>query len=324
MKKNVIIISAFILSFVVFSVISGFFGKNYLEKAHIEPPKKEDPLPVEIPDSKTITLLHNGVVSEIGMTKYLIGVVAAEMPGNFEPEALKAQAVAARTYTLRKEKYGNDKHPDAVVCSDFNHCKAYISEEDMKNKGEDWMRDFYNKIVSSVTETDGEIITYENEPISAVFFSTSSGMTENAKDVWGGDVPYLVSVRSDGDEESPRYTDEVSFEFFEFQNKINGSAQVTFSQNPDEWITNVIRNESGSVNSVDICGITFKGTDIRTLLGIRSTNFEFEVTDKIIVKTRGFGHGVGMSQWGANYMAKMGYDHKDILKKYYTGTNVVR
>ena len=323
MKNNIIIIITFILSFITSSIVFGFFGKSYLENTESAPNPEVNEKPITVQDSKIITLLHNGEILEIGLSKYLIGVVAAEMPGNFELEALKAQAVAARTYTLRKEQYGNDKHLDAVVCSDYNHCKAYITEDEINSKGEDWVRDFYSKIASSVTETEGEIITYNDEPISAVFFSTSSGETENAKDVWGGDVPYLVSVKSDGEEESPRFTDEVSFTFSEFKDKINsGGIKIEFSDDPFTWISNTIRNNTNSVNTLDICGVTLKGTEIRTLLGIRSTNFEIKITDSIAVKTKGFGHGVGMSQWGANHMAKMGYDYKDILKKYYTGVEV--
>jgi len=323
LKNNLIIITIFILTFVTSSIIFGFFGKNYLKNTEIVSPPAREEEPVDLPDSKMVTLFHNGEIIEIGLSKYLIGVVAAEMPGNFELEALKAQAVAARTYTLRKEKYGNDKHPDAVVCSDYNHCKAYITEDEIKGKGEEWMRDFYPKIMRAVNETDGEIITYEEEPISAVFFSTSSGQTENARDVWGGDVPYLVSVKSDGDEESPRFTDEVEFTFSEFKDKINTRAEkIEFSDDPGSWITGIVKNDTDSVNSLDICGVTLKGTEVRALLGIRSTSFETEIADSIIIKTKGFGHGVGMSQWGANYMAKMGYDYKDILKKYYTGVEV--
>ena len=324
LKKYILIIIIFILSFVIFSIIFGFFGKNYIKKEETDEGPPTPPVDITIPDSKKITLFHNGEIIELGLSDYLVGVVAAEMPGNFELEALKAQAVAARTYTLRKEKYGNDKHPGAVVCSDFAHCKAYISHEDMKSKGDEWMAEFYPKMVKSVTETEGEIITYDNEPISAVFFSTSSGITENAKDVWGGDIPYLVSVKSEGDEESPRYTDEVLMTFSEFKEKINsGSTKINFTDNPSEWITNIKRNESDSVNSLDICGVTIKGTDIRSLLGIRSTSFSIEaLQDNMVIKTKGFGHGVGMSQWGANHMAKMGYSHKDILKKYYTGVTV--
>ena len=318
MKKYIFFIVLFILSFVILSIVFGFLGKNYIKNE-----KNNHEINIEIPDSKIITLFHNGKVEEIKLEKYLVGVVAAEMPGNFEIEALKAQAVAARTYTLRKEKYGNDKHNDAIVCSDYTHCKAYVSDEEIKGKGEEWVRDFLPKITKAVIDTNGEIITYDNEPISAVFFSTSSGMTENASDVWGGEVPYLVSVKSEGDDESPRFTDEISFTYEEFKDKIKSSAEkVEFSDTPTEWIKEIIRNDTNSVSKINICGTLIKGTDIRTLLGIRSTNFEIEVTDKITVKTKGFGHGVGMSQYGANYMAKMGYDYKDILKKYYTGVDI--
>jgi stage II sporulation protein D len=334
MKKTVIIYSgailSFILIFVVSSVFFGFFGKKYGLSEQPPAPSSPTPTPAavpQIPPSKVIKLLNNGKIEDIEIEKYIVGVVAAEMPASFETEALKAQAVAARTYTERKSEFTNDVHPDAAVCADPGHCKAYISHNDMETKlGADWMRDFYPKVVSVVTSTLGEIITYNNEPISAVFHSTSSGITENAKDVWGGDVPYLTSVKSEGEEESPRYLTETSFSLDEFKNKINsganGAEKADFGKSPDKWISNVTKNESGSTHTVTIGGAEFSGTDIRTLLNLRSTNFDISITDKVYIKTKGNGHGVGMSQYGANYMAKQGYGYKDILKKYYTGVEI--
>ena len=171
--------------------------------------------------------------------------------------------------------------------------------------------------------TAHQILVYQGEPISAVFHSTSSGMTENAEDVWGNAVPYLVSVTSEGEEASPRYQETKVFSFSEFQTKINaGTKTVSFGKNPKNWFSNWVRNESGSVKSVSLCGIQFSGVELRSLLGLRSANFNLDVTDVITVTTKGNGHGVGMSQYGANYLAKQGYAYEQILKKYYTGVEI--
>ena len=230
------------------------------------------------------------------------------MPAEFEKEALKAQAVAARTETIKKMSFENEKHKNADVCDDINHCQAYYDTDTLKIKyGDEWYKKYYDKIKKSVDETDSIIMTYNDEPITAVFHSTSSGMTENSRDVWGGDFPYLISVESEGETESPRYYEEKSFSYEEFKKKISELKKVVFSENPKNWVSDIVRNESGSVKSLKICGVEFKGTEIRSALQLRSTNFEINVNENIIFNTKGNGHGVGMSQYGANYMAKNGY-----------------
>ena len=292
----------------------GFLGTDY----H---PMKNAPFSQTKPQ-KNIRLLHNGAVLSLPLEQYLYGVVAAEMPASFEIEALKAQAVAARTYTINRSRYPNKDHPDADVCSDSAHCKAYLTEDELKEKFQN-QPEYLQKIVQAVDQTSSQIVVYQGEPISAVFHSTSSGMTENSKDVWGGDVPYLVSVVSEGEEASPRFTETKVFSPEEFSQKINeGTKKVNFSSAPSQWFSNWEKNPSGSTKSLTVCGTPFSGTELRSLLGLRSTNFELSVTDQITVTTKGYGHGVGMSQYGANDMAKRGYSYVDILKKYYTGVEI--
>lgn len=306
---------AFFLCCIIFALF-GFLGTDY----H---PSPKTPLSSESKRHeviKTVRLWHNNTVTTLPLEEYLYGVVAGEMPASFHEEALKAQAVAARTYTVNRSRFKNPEHPDADVCSNPAHCKAYLSPDELRGKFKN-NPDAMTKIQASVDATKGEIMLYNGEPISAVFHSTSNGMTENSKDVWGGDVPYLVSVVSQGEEESPRYTQTKQFSPEEFRQKINaGNKNVSFSNNPCNWFGTPERNESGSVRTVSICGVPFSGTEIRTLLDLRSATFEISANEQTIqIVTRGYGHGVGMSQYGANYLAKNGYTYEQILKKYYTG-----
>lgn len=321
MKRKILSFPMFFTVFYFFLTLitcaCGFWGENYTSS------KNKDNEAVKTDEENFVNILIGNDVKKISFKEYLYGVVSAEMPASFEEEALKAQAVAARTETVKKKSFENKEHKNADVCDNPSHCQAYYSENDLKEKyGEKWLGEDYLKIKKSVDETSGIIATYNDEPITAVFHSTSSGITENSKDVWGGDMPYLVSVKSEGEEASPRFIEEREFSFSDFKNLISKSKNITFSDNPKNWITNIKRNESGSVNTLNICGTEFKGTEIRNILSLRSTNFEISITDKIIFKTKGNGHGVGMSQYGANYMAKKGYGYEDILKKYYTGITI--
>lgn len=316
--KSVIFFTIFFVILSIVGCIGGFLGKNFRNLSTDENKKESF-------DEKTkITLKTEKGTVTLSLKEYLYGVVVAEMPASFEEEALKAQAVAARTETVKKTLFKSDVHENADVCTDINHCQAYCDEKAVEQKFKKGKKDeFYEKIKKSVDETDGITAVYNDEPITAVFHSSSSGMTENSKDVWGGDMPYLVSVKSEGEEVSPKYYGEKTFLKDEFKNKISSIKKTDFSQKSEEWIENIKRNESGSVNEITICKNTFKGTQIRSLFGLQSTNFEIEMSgDNVIFKTKGYGHGVGMSQYGANYMAQKGYTYEEILKKYYTGISL--
>ncbi len=280
--------------------------------------------------SKVISVYFSqeDAVRQVNLEEYLIGVVAGEMPASFEREALKAQAVAARTYIINREKANNKEslelHKGAVICTDSTHCKAYISTEQTKVNWKEQWEENYAKIKSCVEETAGMIITYNNEPISAVFHSTSSGRTENAEDVWGGTVPYLKSVISEGEELSPRYSSTVEVPFSEFQEKLRQQhSDISFHSEPANWIEGIERAESGSVKTIRICGKVMKGTEIRQLFGLRSTNFTLGMKDGLIIfQVTGNGHGVGMSQYGANYAAAQGASYEEIIRKYYQGVSL--
>lgn len=268
-----------------------------------------------------------GEVSEINFGEYLKGVVAAEMPASFNEEALKAQAVAARSYILtRLQGYKRDgtpaEHNGAMTCDNPDHCKAWTPTDKLR---EQWGGDFdmyWNKISSCVEQTAGVVMTYDGALVNAVFHSTSSGSTESAKDVWGGDVPYLVSVQSQGDELSPKYSDSVTMSIEEYKNKILDEYPEA-AWDGGELITNITRSSAGGIITLETGGVTIKATQFRTMFSLRSTNIEFSYDeDSITMSTKGNGHGVGMSQYGANYLASTGMGYEDILKTYYTGVDV--
>ncbi len=259
---------------------------------------------------------------DMSISDYLKRVVAAEMPADFEEEALKAQAVAARTYLysrIAEEEKGNvaENHGGAPVCTDSTHCQAYISEREFRESA-DAKRD---KISRAVDNTAGEVMTYKGEIISAVFHSTSSGSTEAAVDVWGSDVPYLQSVKSEGDEQSPKFHSELTVSEDEFRHTVDEHADGT------DWtkglISNIKRSGAGGIISLDVGGVNIKGTDFRSMFSLRSTNAEITCADgEVNMSVKGFGHGVGMSQYGADYLASQGEKYDKILKTYYTGVKI--
>ncbi|MBQ6558739.1 MAG: stage II sporulation protein D [Clostridia bacterium] len=266
----------------------------------------------ELPESGAVKvfLADEDKTVEMDINKYLQGVVAAEMPDDFEAEALKAQAVAARTYLYSHINGAPDeKHPDAPVCTDYTHCQAYTD------------KDIPDNIRAAVADTDSLIMTYNGQPISALVHSTSSGVTEAAADVWGGDVPYLKSVRSEGDINSPEYLSSRTLSVDDFKAIAERNLEGVDWSKP--LFGNIERSEAGGIISLEIGGVKMRGTDFRKMLDLHSTNAEpVEKDGKIIISVRGNGHGVGMSQYGANAMAKEGKKYDEILKSYYTGIEI--
>ena len=274
-----------------------------------------------------VTVSVDGEIKEMSLDYYLFGVLVGEMPVTFPMEALKAQAVAARTYTVSQMlKKPKDNHPDAQVCTDSTCCKAYLDPMEALYV---WGEEAFSKsdiIRQAISDTDGMIIVYEEEPITAVFFSTSWGHTLDASLVWGNSVPYLVSVKSEGEEISPRYRGQVVIKNDDFKDtvlKYNENAR--FNGSADKWIKDIKRNYTGAVNSASIGGITLSGREIRTLFGLNSVNFEVSFKDgEIIFDTLGFGHEVGMSQYGACVMAQNGKNFNEIITHYYTDVEIVK
>lgn len=270
-------------------------------------------------------IVEKNEVCEINFEEYIKGVVAAEMPATFEDEALKAQAVAARSYILNKIQTDTKHENGADICNNPSHCKAYSSKEELQEKWGNDFDKFYEKISKCIDDTNNCVMIYDNKIVNALFHSTSSGRTENAKDIWGENVDYLVSVASFGDELSPRYKSSVTMSIEEFKQILkNNYPQISW---PDgsQLIGEARRSEAGGIISMDIANITLSGNEIRNIFSLRSTNITFDITDcDVTLNVVGNGHGVGMSQYGANYLATQGKTYIEILKTYYSGVEVVK
>ncbi len=253
----------------------------------------------------------------IPIEDYVKGVVAAEMPSDFNMEALKAQALTARTFVVTKLKNPSANLPDQAVVTDTIQDQVYKDQAQLKKAWGEEFDEKYARIEEAVQATTGQILTYEGNPIYASFFSTSNGYTENSEDYWENKAPYLRSVESPWDVDSPKYEDKATFTVAEFEQKLG----VDLSNNSIGSIENL--TEGKRVAEVSVGGKTFTGREIRDLLGLRSSDFTWErVGDTINVVTKGYGHGVGMSQYGANGMAEDGKAYADIVKHYYQGVAI--
>ena len=258
----------------------------------------------------------DGSLQTMDMDEYLVGVVLAEMPASFEPEAKKAQAVAARTFT-RKAWITGGKHRDGSVCTDSTCCQAYCPAETYLKQG--GSEEAVLLAREAVEATSGYVLTYGGSLIEATYFSCSGGVTEDAEAVWGTDYPYLRSVDSPGEEGAAHYTDVVTFSRSQLMDKLG----LTLGENPESWFGAVRYTSGGGVDTMVIGGKTFTGTQLRFLLGLRSTAFTVEPEGEgVILRTRGFGHRVGMSQYGADAMAVTGSTWQEILAHYYTGASL--
>lgn len=285
----------------------------------------QPPSPMEGFDENTLLSLKrsSGTVDTLTLKDYLWGVVAAEMPASFPIEALKAQTVAARTYTLLRLSQGNSqsKHGGADLCDDSGCCQAYI---DVGDRLASWGGNapFYQaKIQQAVTETDGLSVLYDGNLIDAVFFSSTDGQTLDAQEVWGANLPYLTSVSSPEGEEVPNYRTEVFYTPEEVREKLTSSyGDLWLGQEVDQWI--VLLGEE-AVPRYQVGNQTLSATQVRWVFGLRSSSFEIEVTeDGFVFSVTGYGHAVGMSQYGAQAMAQQGSLFDEILTWYYTGTTV--
>lgn len=273
-----------------------------------------------------IKLLHKktGQVETVNIDDYLCNVVSAEMPANFELEALKAQAIVARTYTVFKAQ--NPKHNNADICDDSTCCQAWISKEDRLARWDENLReDNWQKICNAVNETKGKIITYDGKPINAFFHSNSGGTTEIPVNVWGGSgYPYLQSVETSGEDGYTQYASEVNLTKEEVLGKLRekySDIQIDFSNSEDIKILEY--TDSNRVKTVKFGNHNISGVEARTIFGLKSTNFEINIDgENIKFSVKGYGHGVGMSQTGADSMAKQGSNAEEIIKHFYTGVEI--
>ena len=268
----------------------------------------------------SISLLRAGVGEVLPLDAYLLGVLAAEMPASFQPEALKAQAVAARTDTFYRMEA--QVHPGGACCDDPACCKAYLSPEERKARwGEDWEEN-QEKLRRAVAETDGLVLTWQGEAIFAAFHAASPGSTENSEDVWLSALPYLRSVESpETAAEVPDFYASVSFSYSELRRCLEGAyPELELGPEGADWLTEPVYTRSGRLRSVCVGGRTLSGSELRRLLGLRSTAVSWSCSPEgVRFETAGYGHGVGMSQYGAEVMARSGADCREILEHYYSG-----
>lgn len=250
--------------------------------------------------------------TNLDLEEYIIGVVAGEMPASFEMEALKAQAIAARSYALSKIKSSTQSYD---LVTDVTN-QVYITTQDMQEKWGDDYNFYYDKIKKAVNETKNLIMEYNGEVISAYYFAMSNGATEDVSLVFGESRDYLKSVDSSWDTSVQNFVVTTTFTKEEFCSKLNIDCTNII-------VGDINRSSSNRVNSIIINNQEFKGTTFRTLLGLRSTDFTINIMDTVNITTKGYGHGVGMSQYGANEMAKEGATYIEILNHYYQEVDIV-
>ena len=257
----------------------------------------------------------SSVIEDMELNTYIVGVLLGELPADFDVETMKAQAVVARTYALKRQQTGQ-KH-NGAVCLDSACCQAYCGAADYLAKGGSQVT--VDKVTAAVNATAYQILTYQDRLIEATYFSCSGGRTEDAVAVWGEEIPYLQAVDSPGEEQAEHYTDAVKFSKQELATLLQISSKGQLAT----WFGDITYTNGGGVDTIVIAGKTFKGTELRKLLGLRSTAFTVTVVgDSVHIVTKGFGHRVGMSQYGAEAMAVRGENYANILSYYYPGTEL--
>lgn len=274
------------------------------------------------PAAQTVSVIADGEERVLDMTEYLTGVVAAEMPASFEYEALKAQAVAARSYAMYCMMSG--KHGSGRTCTSSGCCQAYLTDGEMRERWGTGYDKYRGRIYDAVKATEGEYLSYMGKPAQAVFHSSSAPMTEDSGNVWGY-VPYLVSVSSpESAENVPNYVSYVSVSPEDLKNTVlSAHPEAVFPEDASQWKGEIVRDGSGRVQSMELGGVKISGKEARYLFLLRSTAFDLSLDNgNFLFTVIGFGHGVGMSQYGANVMARNGADYASILAHYYPGTAI--
>ena len=272
-----------------------------------------------------VTLLRGGEVETLSMAEYLPGVVAGEMPASFDPDALRAQAVAARSYALARMLTPPAAHPQCALCDSPGCCEVYLTVEARRERWGEQYDLWETRIEEAVRDTDGAYLVYDGEPITACVHASSAGYTESGAAVWGGDVPYLVSVSSpETASDVPNFVTTAEFSPESFREKFLAAyPDADLSAQPPDWIGERTVDPSGRVSSVRVGDVSVPGTKMRSIFSLRSANFRLAWTGRSFLFTvSGSGHGAGMSQYGANVMAKNGSTWQDILTHYYPGTSL--
>lgn len=320
------VVLVFLVILVVPTAIVSFYPRPSLAPQDLESKGGTDL--VETGPILKVYMAESGQIVHMPLEDYLVGVVAAEMPARFEEEALKAQAVAARTYALKRLKaYGGSgcaKHPEADICTDPSCCQAYLKEDELRRRwGIFSYPEYQLKIADAVAATNGLVITYDYQLIDPVYHASCGGLgTEDAAAVWGNAVPYLKPVSCPYDDNSPHQMAETVLTLKDLEKQLGEKVTVPVSGGLDLQV--LVRTASGRVKELKVGNVTLPGTEVRQRLGLNSTSFSWQLAEngKVIFTTYGKGHGVGMCQYGANGLAKQGQDFRAILKHYYTGVEI--
>ena len=290
------------------------------------PEAEAAPTPVS-PDEETVVLLtREGEARELPLSEYLPRVLAGEMPALFDREALRAQAVAARTYVLYHKAQGNSNHGSADVCADPACCQLCPEESELRARWGEKYDEYYDRLRSAVESTAGQYLAYNGEPILACFHASSDGMTESSGEIWGEPLPYLVCVSSPESEETvPNFVTTAEFSPEDFREILfSAYPEADLTALPPDWIGESVRDSSGRVFALCLGGVAVPGVKLRSLFSLRSASFTLSWTGHSFLFTvTGSGHGAGMSQYGANVMAKNGSSYADILAHYYPGTELM-
>lgn len=321
-----IFIGVLIVSIVFIPILFGFLSSSSMAENNNKVEKVKNTKLVDVVNLKEVEVYisKENKVEKVPLEEYVLSVVSSEMPATFHEEALKAQSILARTFVINKLITGCNNIKEGNIC-DTTHCQAYLN---INKKKKAWGKDgdeYLKKLKKVVKETEGKVLSYNDQLVKyPQYFSTSSGNTEDAVAVFSEDVPYLKSVESPGEEISPKYESEISISISDFKSKIKKSIPNSdLGNNITEEVKILNRNTGGTVDDIKIGDTTIKGKEFRKIFGLNSANFTLEVLeDKINIKCLGYGHGVGMSQWGANVMAKEGSKYDEILEHYFKGSKI--
>lgn len=310
--KKIAVLFVFLLSLFLLLPLTALTKAPTVSQANAVTPgaiKKNDNIKVLLSETNDIVTLS--------AQDYIFGVIAGEMPALYETEALKAQAVCAYTFLMWRKSGNSDKDYD--ITDNYKVDQCYIPKEKALENWGSKAREYEKKISDAVKSVKGELLTYDGKIILSVYHAVSGGTTESAKNVWGKDYPYLQPVSSIGDKLATNYISTYKAD----KQKIENAFAVTLPDNPKDAFTDIKRTNSGTVKTVKIGDKSFKGSEVREKLGLKSANFEIEIKDgEFLFTVYGYGHGVGLSQNGANYMAQQGSDYKEILCHYYKGCKI--
>ena len=272
-------------------------------------------------DTISVFMTDDNETEVMDMRDYIIGAVSAEVPASYHKESIKAQALAAVTFAEYRKKNGsNENIGGADISDDSSVHQGYMTKAQMQEKWGDAFDTYYQKISDAVDEVLDKIIIYDGEPIMAAYHAISSGKTESAANVWGEDVAYLQTVDSRWDKDSSRYSSEVIYSASELRKLLENVSGADFRSDESDWIKIKSTSDAGTVLEAEVCGVEMTGMEMRKLLSLRSPVFETEYTDgEFVFTVSGYGHGVGMSQNGADSMAQEGYTYDEIIAHYYPG-----